>query len=286
MDDIRIKELKGRLRRCMGQFLGKKAIRNLPCLDELQQIGQFDSHSFLCGGAVRDILLSNNGSQITPRDLDIILGYGKVKKVAESLKIYEQRWNCYGGVSIKIKNWNLDLWELSSTWAFKEKNIKAKGFADFPSTTFLDVDAVAVQLFKRENFKREIYSKGFFEAVLSKTMEINLEENPNPAACIVRTLRIANKFGFAIGPKLARYIASHADQIGIEELLKLYKKRYKIYHLSAGELSSCIKEIKRKTIWFSKKPISLPLLGNEQRCQLLLWENRPIKNTPHFSYSK
>ena len=83
------------------------------------------------------------------------------------------------------------MWPIQDTWAFKERKVAGTGFSDYPKTTFLNIEAVAIQLFSKRRQKREIYSKGFFEAIAERTIELNFEENPTPTECIIRALRIA-----------------------------------------------------------------------------------------------
>jgi hypothetical protein len=273
MVDSRIQKLENELRARLSRFVAD----NSKCCsyrhEALRKIREFKGKAFLCGGAVRDILLSDSLNSIFPRDLDIILGYAEIEKVADSFSDCTKRWNCYGGVSIQVKDWSIDMWPLDKTWAFTHNYVEGKGFSDFPKTTFLNIEAVAIQLFGRKGKKREIYSKGFFEAILDRTIEINLEENPNPRTCIVRSLNVAKKFKFAIGPNLARYIKRYANQIGLEELLELYQVRYRSIHLSVNELYSFIKAIEEQLRISDRKPVQLPVSDNKDYFQSELWSN-------------
>lgn len=273
MVDLEIQKLEDILRGRIGRFVGNKSKWCLPCHKALQRIHEYDRNAFLCGGAVRDILLSNKYNPIIPRDLDIVLGYVEIKKVSELFSDYPQRWNCYGGLSIKIKDWTFDIWSLKKTWAFVEKYVEGRGFSDFPKSTFLDIESVAVQLFTSKGRKREIYSKGFFEAILRKTIEINLKDNPNPTTCIVRSLATASKFKFAIGPNLAKYITDYTDRIDLEELLKLYRARYKATFLSIEEIYLYVKAIKEQLRVSDRKPVQLPNRPNKVHFQKQLWSS-------------
>jgi len=273
MVDLETQKLEGILRDRIGRFVDNKSKCYLHRHKALQKISECDHNAFLCGGAARDILLSHNYKPIIPRDLDIVLEYADLNKVADSFADYVKKWNSYGGLSIQIKDYSLDLWLLSETWASKEKNVEVNSFVDFPKTTFLDIDAVAVQLFKRKRQKRKIYSKGFFEAILKKTIEINFEDNPNPAMCIVRSLRIANKFKFAIGPKLARYIAHYANQIELEEILRLYRIRYQPTGSSIEEIGCHIETIKKQIRVSNKQPVKLPVSENKVYSHSTCWNS-------------
>ncbi len=257
MVDSKTGKLEDILRDRIGRFVDNKSKWCLHRHKALQKICEYDPNAFLCGGAARDILLSHNYNPIIPRDLDIVLKYADLNKISDSFVNGVKRWNCYGGVSIQIKDLSLDLWKLSETWAFKKKYVEVKSFVDFPKTTFLDIDAVAVQLFKEKRQKRKIYSKGFFEAILKKTIEINLEDNPNPAMCIIRSLRIANKFKFAIGPRLAHYMVSYTNQMEIEELAEIYQNRYASARVTTEKLYNCFKSIKTQIRTSSNRSVKV-----------------------------
>ncbi len=287
MVDTETQKLENDLRDRMMRFVDGKSQWNSLCRSVLQKIHDYDQNhyydqnSFLCGGAVRDILLSNEPNVIIPRDLDIIFWYGDIKEIANSFAGYVKRWNCYGGLSIQIRDWSFDLWQLEDTWAFKEKHVAVKGIADFPKTTFLNIDAVAIQLFAEKGKRRSIYSKGFFEAILQKTIEINFEDNPNPTMCIVRSLRISSRHRFLIGRKLAKYIVHYANQVEPEELLKLYQARYQSPFVSVDEICSYIKSIKEQVKVSNGGAVRLPVSKKGDYFYPALWSVVPTQDEPH-----
>ena len=245
MDNLRIETLKNRLRNYVGRLVGNNSNwRSHPVHEVLQKFRRFEQSAFLCGGAARDILVSEG--RMIPRDLDIVIGC--VSSTEQILSVFgdcgKKRMTRFGGLSVRVNDWTIDTWPLSATWALREKRIEGNRIADFPKTTFLDIEAVAVQLFSRRGHKRRIYSKGFFEAILGRAIEINLEDNPYPPICIVKALVTAHKFGFGIGPRLASYIAHHLNEIEIEELVQVQKDRYEVVLLSADTISLYIKTIK------------------------------------------
>lgn len=257
MVDSRIQKLEDELRARVRRFVADDSKWCSCRYKALRKIREFERHAFLCGGAVRDILLSDSRNNIIPRDLDIVLGYAEMKNIADSFSDCTKRWNCYGGVSIQVKDWSIDMWPLQKTWAFENKYVEGRGFNDFPKTTFLNIEAVAIQLFGKKGKKREIYSKGFFEAIAERTIELNFEENPAPAKCIVRALRIANKFKFVIGPRLARYMISYTNQMEIEELAEIYQRRYMSADVTVEKLHNCFKSIETQMQASNNRPVKV-----------------------------
>ena len=254
MVSLEIQKLKRDLRTRLGRFVGANSKQHYPHLySVLEEIRNNKYPAFLCGGAVRDILLHNS----TPRDLDIILGYVSKEELATLFSGNAKGETSLGGITLQIKDWSIDMWPLQDTWAFKEGKVSGKGFSDYPKITFLDIDAIAIQLFSKRRRKRTVYSKGFFEAISTRTIEINFEENPAPAKCIVRALQIANKFNFAIGPKLARYMVAYASQMEIEELAEIYQRRYMNAHISVEKLHNCMKSIEMQLQTSNKSPVKV-----------------------------
>ena len=219
MVSLKTQKMKRDLRARLGRFVATDSKRHYPHLySVLEDIRNNGYPTFLCGGAVRDMLLCNSS---IPRDLDIIIGYVSRERLETFFPEHNKEKTSLGGLKLQVKDWSIDMWPIQDTWAFKEGKVPGKGFSDYPKTVFLNIDAIAVQLFSKRRQKRKIYSQGFFEAIIERTIELNFEENPAPAECFVRALRIANSFKFVIGPRLARYMISYTNQM--EKLHNCFK---------------------------------------------------------------
>jgi len=255
MASLEIKKLKTDLRLRLGRFVTTDSRRRHPYLYRtLEDLRRTKYPAYLCGGAVRNLLLCNSK---TPRDLDIILGYVSKEKLADLFSEKIKGRTGLGGLKLQVKDWSIDMWALKDTWAFKEGEIGGNGFSDYPKITFLNVDAIAIQLFAKGKKKREIYSNGFFEAICTKTIELNHKENPSPAKCIVRALRIADKFKFSIGPRLASYMVSYVNKGEIEELAEIYQRRYTSKSISVDILYKCMKSIEEQLKTSAKSSVQM-----------------------------
>jgi len=255
MVNLKIQKMKRDLRARLGRFVATDSKRHYPQLySVLEDIRNNDYPAFLCGGAVRDMLLCNNS---IPRDLDIILGYVSRERLETLFPDHIKGETGLGGLKLQVKDWSIDMWLIQDTWAFKEGKVTGKGFSDYPKITFLNIDAIAIQLFSKRRQKREIYSKGFFEAIEERTIELNFEENPAPAECIVRALRIANKFKFVIGPRLARYMISYTNHMEIEELAEIYQRRYMSADVTVEKLYNCLKSIETQMQASNNRPVKV-----------------------------
>jgi len=255
MVSLETQKLKQDLRARLGRFVATDSKRHYPHLySVLEDIRNNDYPAFLCGGAVRNFLLCNNS---IPRDLDIILGYVSRERLETLFPDHIKGQTSLGGLKLQVKDWSIDMWLIQDTWAFKNGKVTGKGFSDYPKITFLNIDAIAIQLFSKRRQKREIYSQGFFEAIAERTIELNFEENPAPAECIVRALQIANKFNFVIGPKLARYMISYTNQMEIEELAEIYKRRYISADVTVEKLHNCLKSIETQMQASNNRPVKV-----------------------------
>lgn len=242
MVNLEIQKMKRVLRARLGRFVSTDSKQYYPQLYRVfGDIQDNKLSAFVCGGAVRNMLLCNN---TIPRDLDIILGYVSKEQLETLFPDHIKGETSLGGLKLQVKDWSIDMWPIQDTWAFKSGKFKGNGFSDYPKITFLNIDAIAVQLFSKRRQKRVIYSKGFFEAIIEKTIELNFEENPTPSECIVRALWVANKFSFLIGPKLSRYMISYINKIEIEELAEIYRRRYMDSSVTIEKLYNCFKKIK------------------------------------------
>ena len=255
MVSLETQKMKRDLRARLGRFVATDSKRHYPHLySVLEDIRNNDYPAFLCGGAVRNLLLCNNS---IPRDLDIILGYVSREQLETLFPDHIKGETSLGGLKLQVKDWSIDMWLIQDTWAFKNGKVTGKGFSDYPKITFLNIDAIAIQLFSKKRQKREIYSKGFFEAIAERTIELNFEENPAPAECIVRALRIANKFKFVIGPRLARYMISYTNQMEIEELAEIYQRRYMSADVTVEKLHNCFKSIETQMQASNNRPVKV-----------------------------
>lgn len=253
MVDLTIQKMKQDLRARLGRFVAADSRRHYPYLySVLEGIRCSNFPAFLCGGAVRNMLLCNGS---IPRDLDIILGYVSREQLVTLFPDHIKGETSLGGLKLQVRDWSIDVWPIQDTWAFREGKVAGKGFSDYPKTTFLNIDAVAIQLFSKRRQKREIYSKGFFEGIAERIIEINFPENPTPAECLVRALWMANKFDFAIGPRLARYMISYTNQMGISELAERYQRRYVSMDISVERLHSCFKHIETQMRVSDRRPV-------------------------------
>ena len=158
------------------------------------------------------------------RDVDIVVAGATVADIATVFRDSVRRRTRFGGVSLNVQGWRFDIWPLEQTWAFREGILPRSDISELPKSTFLNVEAVAVDL--EHEGTRNVYEHGFFQGITKRVVEINLEDNPHPDLCIVRSLFIAARLGFSIGPRLVRYVAKHSSVYTMAELLQVQRSHY------------------------------------------------------------
>lgn len=203
---------------------------NIPIVEVIQALYKNNTQAVFFGGTLRSLLLSRLQHQKMgrPRDIDIVVADTNsdlLKKMFHSTIVRETR---FGGLKLNHGGWQFDIWPLDSTWAFQnQKNINST-FSMLPSTTFFNLEAVAVDIWGTSTSSRTIYSGDdrFFKGIQSKILEVNLEDNPFPSLCVVRSFMMAMSTGFTLGPRLIDYISHYAALISNEELKEVLQKHY------------------------------------------------------------
>lgn len=199
----------------------------------------WEAHVF--GGFPRDLMV--DGHDATPRDLDIVLARDCISEVKDELAEYVDRVTRFGGLHLSIGGWDVDVWSLEQTWAFRNDEEFEMSFEDLPKTTFLDVDAVAVSLNERRNRVRE---HGFFDALRTKTVGVNYRPNPYPALCVVRAFDIARRLDFALDVELVSYILETTEKLSPEDLLEAQKSHYGEIRLQPSELDRMLRTLQKR----------------------------------------
>jgi hypothetical protein len=216
---------------------------------------------YLFGGALRDLMVA--GPSAVPRDVDLVIAGAQSKALEDALAVHVKRRTRFGGLHLGVDDWMIDIWPLRETWAFREQHVET-GFSMLPRTTFLNVEAVAVELAPRRGRRRVVYAHGFFEGVLDGVVEINFEENPFPTLCVVRGLITAARLQFRLGPRLARYVLHYSGLSSIEELVDVQRSHYGYVRASPDELHTWLAAVSDQVSSRPCGPVSLPVSRSRQ----------------------
>jgi hypothetical protein len=202
--------------------------RDIPHIVEAIQRNHWRAVFF--GGTLRSLLMSRliHGQEGRPRDVDIVIQGPPLNILRKLFAPFISRETRFGGFHLHEAEWDFDVWPLEKTWGIVQDRIDHPDFAHLPYTTFLNIEAAAIGIWPQWTGERQIYSGDdqFFRAIINRVVEVNRAENPFPALCVVRSLLLVNELGFAIGPRLARYIADHGPSISETELETVQRRHY------------------------------------------------------------
>lgn len=223
MDDPK-ELLAKRLRTRFAQYVASGSRYRAPLIASLNRIADLADDTFVFGGLLRD--LATKAGPVMPRDIDVVVSSTDLTRIARAFGPAVRRKTRFGGLVLNVQGWRIDVWELGSTWAFREQLIAPASFADLPRTTFLNIEAIAIELRPRRGKPRRLFEHGFFDAIQRRVVEINLEQNPFNSLAVVRALLVASVTGFKLGPELRRFVLDHADQSSLESLISVQLEHY------------------------------------------------------------
>jgi hypothetical protein len=238
--------------------------------------------TYIVGGAIRDLLLGPLG--LWPRDIDAIVEGCSANELNAAFGDMFVRRTSFGGLHLRhtaeIKGVTtakydvlFDIWCLQDTWGIKEQRL-APTIESFLDTPFLNIDSVAVPL-PTGGSSLVTYERGFFQAIKTRTLEINSEPNPFPFVCAVRALILAAKLDFWIGPRLASFIQTLMRSASPTELIQAQISHYGQIRCGEGEISEWIRAI---TIQLEMGCERVRLANSSER-QMHLWEDWPPSST-------
>jgi hypothetical protein len=215
------------LRRRFGRFVHSRppgrTWRN-SLQDMLARIRDQRWTAYAFGGTARELL--HHGPSVVPRDIDLVFASEHFESFKENYNGFVRSVNRFGGLRMRIGHVDLDVWPIERTWAFSIDRNLIPSFSNLPKTTFLNIDALAIELFPRPGRPRQIYDGGCFEAHRSRVLDINFVPTLLPDLCVVRVLRSAYRFGFGISTILRSFLVSQMNALGLETLVLAQERHY------------------------------------------------------------
>ena len=252
-----------------ARFLTSRVRTRRPLVEALTAIVERTAEAYLFGGLIRDLVITTG--IVKPRDVDVVFSGADVDELISAIEGSVIRRTRFGGVSVNVCGWRLDLWPLEETWAFRSRLVPTISFGTLPCTTFLNIEAVTLQIKSSPGCPRSIFECGFFDAVRSRTLELNLEENPFPALAVARALVLASRMRYALGPRLVRYIAEYATTVSIEDVLRAQIQHYGFVRRDRSDLERWLVAIRRHYETAAATAFELPVSNS---VQLTLWDTQ------------
>ena len=189
-----------RLRAAASDFVHKHEVRARSLAAEAREKRWL---VFAFGGVPRG--LDADGGRYVPRDLDLVFQDSHFDEFAKVFAKQTVRSTRFGGLHLLLNGLEIDAWPLSRTWAFREGLISEVSFERLPETTFLNLDGIVLEFATRPGRARRVYAQGFEKTQKRGALDIELEPNPFPALCVVRSLRLSVERQLPITPRLAGY---------------------------------------------------------------------------------
>jgi hypothetical protein len=253
-----------------GFFRHNGSLWKKPILDVLNEFRKSNVQAVVFGGTLRSLLVSRifEGKLGRPRDVDVVVAGVSVAALEGQFNDIIARRNRFGGLQLKQGSWTFDVWPLRDTWAFRQDGNDAASFADLPSTTVFNIEAIAVEAWPKGGRPRTIFSGDdqFFEGILSRTIELNRPNTAFPELTVVRAIVMAAELGFRIGPQLSDYIAEVGPTQSEEALGKIQSSHYGHVRMESTRLRQLIEFISGRSS--QSTGVDLPPMG-----QLRLWES-------------
>lgn len=253
------------LREHVSRFMTRTSRLRAPLITALNRLAERNLPAVIFGGAARDLMVHGPGTE--PRDVDVVVDGSSVDELSEIFGDVVVRRTRFGGLSLNVRGWTIDVWPLMDTWGLREFH---KGSADFEAltrTTFLNVEAVVVDLTPLSNRARRIHAYGFFEGVQARTIDINLYENPFPDLCAIRALVTASKLKFHLTTKLANYILKRFSETPLEQFVHIQLTHYGAAKLDVETMYRWSKIIRAQV--GTQSSIHLPI---QEPIQEKLWQ--------------
>lgn len=259
--------------------------------DTIGEIRQRHWHAVFFGGTLRSLLLSrlSDNEPGRPRDIDIVMSGASLDELRSSFEPFISRQTRFGGLQLKRVNWQFDVWPLKETYALKESGVESPTFADLPTTTFFNVEAVAVEIWPRRGHARRIFSSDdqFFRGIINRTIEINREQNPFPELCVVRALVMSANLRWKVGPRLLSYIGKHGGKMSPFDFEVIQKQHYGKIQWSGSLFQKAMEEVHSAIQRRETDAVELTLPGqltlwpedNDYQQRIHLRTLRPQKNT-------
>ncbi|MGZ3457113.1 MAG: hypothetical protein ACXU86_01270 [Archangium sp.] len=244
------------MRKRLSAFVTRASLWRPALQSVLQRTQENGWTVFVFGGTLRDLLAVS--ATAVPRDLDLVVSGTTREALHAAFSSDVVRVNRFGGLHLLVHKLPVDIWTLESTWAFREQLVFGSDFAELPKTTFLNVEAVAAELGGQSGRRRRVYAEGFFQAIRDRQVEINLEDNPYPGLCVVRSIITAQRLGFSLGPKLVSYILHHGSRIPLEELESIQLSHYGHLRLDRHALHALLTLVRKQAGSKKVRCVSLP----------------------------
>lgn len=210
------------------------------------------------GGMIRDLWLA--GNRPFESDVDFVLDPDSLQQFERIMPLLGATRNRFGGYSVDLKQWKVEVWPLERTWAAVHGHVEVDKIEDIIHTTFFNWDGILYLIGEG----RLVYLDGYFSEISKRHLEINLEANPNPAGNAIRALRYSCRWGGELGPRLAAHVSHCIVNLGWEQLLQAEARSFTTKYLPNVDEVRLLKAISAVSEKSTKNWVKVPLRDDHQ----------------------
>jgi hypothetical protein len=183
-----------------------------PVAEFLNFITADGKSAYIFGGVIRDICLK--GGKDFHSDIDVVF-VGTEEDLELRIKIWgsEHTKTKFGGYRLRLGLFDLDIWTLESTWAFRNNLVRNKTLPEhLLLSTLLNWDAV---LWKWRT-RILLHEDQYFNDLQQGKLDIVLNVVPNNLKALNKVFRLSTEHdAYLFGPKLQLFIAKTFNQLDI-----------------------------------------------------------------------
>lgn len=173
------------------------------------------------GGCVRDIAIF--GVRQFASDIDIVFD-GDKENLRHICNSRDFSKNKYGGYRGKLKNWDIDIWPICETWAFRNGFIEYEDESSLLETTIMNWDSIIFDW----NEKKIICGDDYFNDLKDGFLDIVLTQNPNELGATVKILRtIVLKGTLSLSSGICHFLSMAFDRFSYADILKKEVETYR-----------------------------------------------------------
>ncbi len=264
--------LRSRLWRVANRVLLSKRAEFRDLRFVLDRIQSADSTPVVFGSILRGWALDGPNAQV--RDLDVVVMDGDFDRVVAEFSERIVRRTRFGGLVLRVGAWRVDVWPLQETWAIRAGLLREATIDALLRSTFFNIEALALTVRSGPGSPELVLADfGALAAISDRLLDVNLEANPYPDLCVIRTFLISSSMGFDLAPRLALYVARHAGHVDSERLDRIQiahygfsRRQYESFSLWRAKVESHV----------SSSAVE-PFRASEPReSQLSLWDSHDL----------
>jgi predicted nucleotidyltransferase len=178
-------------------------------VEKLSSLGEV----LVFGGLLRDIAMYGVREFYSDVDLVVDCQQNKLDEFFQLLP--NARRNKFGGYRFQAGSWDVDVWPVCETWAFRKGLVNFRDKKSLLLTTISNWDAI---LYSFED-KKIIFKDGYFDDLTKGRLELILSENPNELGVLMRMLRsIHDGKAGCIMPKALMFLQNQLEKRSRDEV--------------------------------------------------------------------